>query len=259
MNRFQRNEMLFTSAGAKALSEKKVTVFGVGGVGGYVCEMLCRSGVGTLRIVDHDTVDETNINRQIIALSSTVGMDKVDAMTRRLKDINPDCTVIQHKIFFLPESLKNPENSEKHFDFEGDDFVVDAIDTVSSKIALAQECARLRVPLVSSMGTGNRLRPEMLEICDISQTEGCPLARVMRRELRKRGILHLPVLFSRETPVKPEFTPEKSVRGAATPASSPFVPSAAGILIASYVVRRLLQCEGILERTHEYVPSEDKG
>lgn len=233
MNRFQRNEMLFTKEGQEKLKNKKVIVFGVGGVGGYVCEMLARSGIGQISIVDHDRVDLTNINRQIIALSSTVGRDKVEVMTERIRDISPACTVIPIKQFILPETKDG-------FPFEEQDFAVDAIDTVSGKLAIIEECIRLGIPVISSMGTGNKLHPELLEITDISKTQYCPLARVMRRELKSRGICHLPVLFSKEVPVKAQFAPEDSFKGRATPASSPFVPSTAGILIASYVVNRLL-------------------
>ena len=159
MNRFQRNEMLFTPEGVRKLKDKKVTVFGVGGVGGYVCEMLGRSGIGHFVLVDKDQVDVTNINRQIIALSSTVGKDKVEVMKERLIEINPECEVTSVKAFLLPENKGD-------FDFEHNDFVVDAIDTVSAKIVIAEECTRLGVPLISSMGTGNKLHPEMLKITD---------------------------------------------------------------------------------------------
>ena len=241
MDRFLRNEMLYTPAGAQALQKKKVTVFGVGGVGSYVCEALGRSGVGELVLVDHDTVDMTNINRQIIALTSTVGRPKVEVMADRLRDINPDCRVTTIRSFLLPEN-------KEEFDFASPDFVVDAVDTVSAKLTIVEECVKNGVPVISAMGTGNKMRPEMLEISDLSKTEGCPLARVMRRELRARGITHLPVVYSKELPIKPAFIPEGSTKGAATPASSPFVPSAAGILIASYVVRRLLETEATAEK-----------
>lgn len=234
MDRFLRNRMLFGNEGQEALFHKKVTVFGVGGVGGYVIEMLARSGVGTLEIVDHDTVSESNINRQIIALSSTVGKDKVEVMAERIKEINPNCKVIPRKEFFLPENAHL-------FDFSSSDFVVDAIDTVSGKIAIIEGCTKIGTPVISSMGTGNKLHPELLEIADIAKTSVCPLARVMRRELKKRGIAHLPVLFSKEEPIRPTFFDDETPKGKAAPASSPFVPSSAGILIASYVVRELLK------------------
>jgi tRNA A37 threonylcarbamoyladenosine dehydratase len=234
MDRFLRNRMLFGDEGQSRLSQKKVTVFGVGGVGGYVIEMLARSGVGTLEIVDHDTISRSNINRQIIALDSTVGKDKVEVMAERIKEINPNCRVIARKEFFLPENAHL-------FDFSKSDFVVDAIDTVSGKIAIIEGCTKIGTPVISSMGTGNKLHPELLEIADISKTSVCPLARVMRRELKKRGIAHLPVLFSKEEPLKPAFFDDDTPKGKAAPASSPFVPSSAGILIASYVVRELLK------------------
>ena len=234
MDRFLRNRMLFGNEGQEALFKKKVTVFGVGGVGGYVIEMLARSGIGTLEIVDHDTVSRSNINRQIIALDSTVGKDKVEVMAERIREINPHCNVIPRKEFFLPENAHL-------FDFSTSDFVVDAIDTVSGKIAIIESCTKIGTPVISSMGTGNKLHPEMLEIADISKTSVCPLARVMRRELKSRGITHLPVLFSREEPLQPCFFDDDTPPGKAAPASSPFVPSSAGILIASYVVRELLK------------------
>ena len=234
MDRFLRNRMLFGNEGQELLFSKKVTVFGVGGVGGYVCEMLARSGVGTIEIVDHDTVSESNINRQIIALSSTVGKDKVAVMEKRLKEINPHCNVIARKEFFLPENAHL-------FDFTDRDFVVDAIDTVCGKLAIIEGCVKAGTPVISSMGTGNKLHPEMLEITDLAKTSVCPLARVMRRELKNRGITHLPVLFSKEAPLKPTFFDDDTPKGKAAPASSPFVPSSAGILIASYVVRELLK------------------
>ena len=234
MDRFLRNRMLFGNEGQELLFSKRVTVFGVGGVGGYVCEMLARSGVGTLELVDHDTVSQSNINRQIIALSSTVGKDKVEVMAQRIREINPDCTVIPRKEFFLPENAHL-------FDFKERDFVVDAIDTVSGKLAIIEGCVNAGTPVISSMGTGNKMHPEMLEITDLAKTSVCPLARVMRKELKSRGITHLPVLFSREEPMKPSFFDDNTPKGKAAPASSPFVPSAAGILIASYVVRELLK------------------
>ena len=236
MDRFLRNRMLFGNEGQELLFSKKVTVFGVGGVGGYVCEMLARSGVGTIEIVDHDTVSESNINRQIIALSSTVGKDKVAVMEKRIEEINPLCKVIARKEFFLPENAHL-------FDFTDRDFVVDAIDTVCGKLAIIEGCVKAGTPVISSMGTGNKLHPEMLEITDLAKTSVCPLARVMRRELKNRGITHLPVLFSKEEPLKPTFFDDDTPKGKAAPASSPFVPSSAGILIASYVVRELLKGE----------------
>lgn len=236
MNRFERNAMLFSPVGVEKLKKKRVTVFGIGGVGGYVVEMLARSGIGTLTIIDHDIIDITNINRQIIALESTVGKDKVKVMAERIYEINRDCTVIPIKKFILPQNKGD-------FRFAGEDFVVDAIDTVSGKLAIIEECVAQNVPIISSMGTGNKLNPELLRITDISKTNYCPLARVMRKELKNRGITHLPVLYSEEQPTKPQFTHQEDGKARATPSSSPFVPSAAGIFIASYVVRELLKSE----------------
>lgn len=235
MNRFQRFEMLVGSDAVSNLKSKKVIVFGVGGVGGYVCEALCRSGVGTIDVVDNDTVSTTNINRQIIATTKTVGMNKTTVMAERMKEINPDISVKEFNMFYLPETADEIDLSEY-------DFVVDAIDTVSGKIELAVRCQRLGVPLVSSMGTGNKLDPAKIVVTDIYKTKVCPLARVMRNLCKKNGIKKLAVVYSEEETKTPLFQPEENDNpGKSIPASSAFVPPCAGLTIASYVVNNLVK------------------
>ena len=241
-----RTELLLGEAGIEKLSKARVAVFGIGGVGGYVTEALCRSGVGALDLIDHDTVSVTNLNRQVIALHSTVGQYKTDVMEKRLLDINPDVKITIHKCFYLPET-------KDQFDFSVYSYVVDAVDTVTAKLLLAEEAKKAGVPLISSMGTGNKLDPSKLQVSDVFETSVDPLARVMRRELRKRGIDHLKVVWSTEEPRKPLLdartirmmegspVPEESVRLKDIPGSCAFVPAAAGLLIASEVVRDLLK------------------
>ena len=243
---FMRTELLLGEEGIKNLSNARVAVFGIGGVGGYVTEALCRSGVGALDLIDHDTVSITNLNRQVIALHSTVGQYKTDVMEKRLLDINPDVKITIHKCFYLPET-------KDQFDFSVYSYVVDAVDTVTAKLLLAEEAKKAGVPLISSMGTGNKLDPSFLRVSDVFETSVDPLARVMRRELRKRGIDHLKVVWSTEEPRKPLLdarsirmmegspVPEESVRLKDIPGSCAFVPAAAGLLIASEVVRDLLK------------------
>ena len=243
---FMRTELLLGEAGIEKLSKARVAVFGIGGVGGYVTEALCRSGVGALDLIDHDTVSVTNLNRQVIALHSTVGQYKTDVMEKRLLDINPDVKITVHKCFYLPET-------KDQFDFSVYSYVVDAVDTVTAKLLLAEEAKKAGVPLISSMGTGNKLDPSKLQVSDVFETSVDPLARVMRRELRKRGIDHLKVVWSTEEPRKPLLdartirmmegspVPEESVRLKDIPGSCAFVPAAAGLLIASEVVRDLLK------------------
>ena len=220
------------------LRKSRVAVFGIGGVGGYVCEALIRSGVGEIDIIDNDTVSLTNLNRQIIALHSTVGQNKVDVMEKRLLDVNPDCAVHKHQIFF-------EEETQGEIDFESLDYVVDAIDSVKSKLLIAKICNEKNIPLISSMGTGNKLDPTQLEISDISKTSYDPLARVMRRELKKLGINHLTVVYSKEEGVKPdeasidELMKEEGIEKRTVPASNAFVPSTAGLIIASKVIKDL--------------------
>ena len=224
-NQFERTELLLGKEAVEKLKSKRVAVFGVGGVGGYVCEALARSGVGELDIIDNDTVALSNINRQIIALHSTLGMYKVDVAERRLLDINPDIKVNKYKCFFLPETAGE-------FDFSKYDYVVDAIDTVTGKLGLIECAERAGVKIISSMGAGNKLDPTGFEVSDIFKTSVDPLARVMRKELRARGIKKLKVVYSREEPVK---TGQGS-----TPGSTAFVPSVAGLIIAGEVISELI-------------------
>jgi len=227
--------MLLGKEAVEKLKNSRVAVFGIGGVGGHTAEALIRAGVGTLDIVDSDRVSVSNINRQIFALHSTVGEYKVDVAKARLLDINPEAVINTYSCFYLPEE------SRGIFDFSLYDYVVDAIDTVSGKIGLVMECQRHDVPIISSMGTGNKVDPTMLKVSDIYKTSVCPLARVMRNELKKRGVKRLKVVYSEETPIIPHFMPEEDSTHPrrTTPASSSFVPSVAGLIIASEVIKDL--------------------
>ena len=239
LNEFSRTRMLLGDDAMARLASARVAVFGVGGVGGYVVEALARSGVGALELIDDDAVSLTNINRQIIALHSTVGMPKVDAARARVLDICPKTQVIAHRAFFTPETAAQ-------FDFTQYSYVVDAIDTVSGKIELAVRAHAAGVPILSCMGAGNKLDPTAFEVTDISNTSVDPLARVMRRELRRRGIDHLTVVYSKEparTPLPdPDVEAEKGKRRS-VPASNAFVPAVAGLIAASKVIRDLADCE----------------
>ena len=195
MNEFSRTELLIGQAALEKLQNSRVAIFGVGGVGGYVCEALVRSGVGHFDLIDNDTVSLTNINRQIIALHSTIGKLKVDVMKERMLDINPDVDVLVHPCFYLPETADQ-------FDFSNYDYVVDAIDTVTGKIEIIVQADAHQVPVISSMGAGNKLNPAMMEVSDIYKTSVCPLARVMRRELKKRHIKHCKVVYSKEKAIQ---------------------------------------------------------
>ena len=227
--RFERTEMLFGNDAMEKLHKASVLVVGVGGVGGFVCEALARCGVGRMTIVDHDTVDITNINRQIIALSSTVGMKRVDAMKKRIEDINSLCEVRAAAEFYTAEM------SESLFDRQYD-YIVDAIDTVTAKLNLIKTAKEKNIPIISALGTGNKSDPLRFEITDISKTSVCPLAKVMRRELRKMGIEHTKVLFSREEPLK--IQQEKGER---LVSSNSFTPSVAGLLIGREVVLDIIK------------------
>lgn len=224
-NQFSRTARVLGEPALQTLSTKHVAIFGLGGVGGYAAEALVRSGIGRFDLIDHDRVDMTNLNRQIIATHKTVGRDKAEVMRERMLDINPDVQVSIHPCFFLPENADN-------FDFTGYDYVIDAVDTVTAKIELVMRARTAGVPIISCMGTGNKLNPAMLEVADIYKTSVCPLAKVMRHELRKRGVEKLKVVYSKEEPVK---THDR------IPGSTAFVPPAAGLLIASEVVRDLLE------------------
>ena len=233
LNEFSRTRMLLGEEAMARLAAARVAVFGIGGVGGHVVEALARSGVGTLELIDNDTVSLTNINRQIIALHSTLDMPKVEAARARELDICPQSRVIAHQAFFTPETADR-------FDFTQYSYVVDAIDTVSGKIELAVRAHAAGVPILSCMGAGNKLDPTAFEVTDISKTSVDPLARVMRRELRKRGIDHLTVVYSREparTPLPdPDMEAERGQRRS-VPASNAFVPAVAGLIAASKVIR----------------------
>ena len=225
---FDRTRGVLGDGAMEKLKNSRVAVFGIGGVGGYVAEALARSGVGALDLIDKDDVSITNINRQIVALHSTVGRAKTEVMRERIADINPNCRVTEHKIFYLPENADD-------LDLSAYDFVVDAIDTVTAKLELAVRTRVLDVPFIACLGTGNKVDPSRLKISDVAKTSVCPLARVMRRELKVRGINHLTVLWSDEEPIKSKITED----GRPVPASTAFVPSAAGLMIASHVVREL--------------------
>lgn len=226
--KFIRTAALIGDAGMERLFAARVAIFGIGGVGGYVAEALARSGISKLDLIDADTVSVSNINRQIIATEKTVGKSKTALMKERILDINGKAEVRTFELFFSEETADV-------FDFSEYDYVIDAIDTVKSKLELAERCRAAGVPLISSMGTGNKLDPTKLEITDISKTSVCPLARVMRGELRRRGINHLKVLYSKEIPIR--AVASDSQNGRHSPASSAFVPPAAGLAIAAEVVR----------------------
>lgn len=221
---FSRTAQLLGNENVEKLFDKHVIVFGVGGVGGYVVEALVRSGVGKISIVDNDVVNESNINRQIIAFHSTIGMQKVEVLKNRILDINPECQVFVYNQFFLPENSND-------FDFSIYDYVVDAVDTVTAKIEIIKKSKESNVPVISSMGTGNKLNPVGFKVSDISKTKVCPLARVMRNELKKRGISKVKCVYSEENPVIQTKTP----------VSVAFVPPVAGLLIASEVIEDLIK------------------
>ncbi|MBQ1366648.1 MAG: tRNA threonylcarbamoyladenosine dehydratase [Firmicutes bacterium] len=230
---FGRTALLIGDEGIEKLGRCRIAVFGLGGVGSYVVEALARSGVGALDLIDSDRVAPSNINRQIIALHSTIGRLKTEVTEERVHDINPDCIVKTYPIFYLPDTADQ-------FDFSVYDYVVDAIDTVSAKLMLAEECQRKGIPLISSMGTGRKLDPGQFEVADIYQTSVCPLAKVMRYECRKRGIQSLKVVYSRELPAEPAESSETPPPGRrSVPGSIAFVPSTAGLMIAGEVIKDL--------------------
>ena len=224
---FSSTELLLGEEAMEILKNARVAVFGIGGVGGYVTEALARSGVGALDLTDKDRVCLSNLNRQIIATHKSIGKYKTEVMRERILDINPEAEVRTHECFYLPET-------KGEFDFSSYSYVVDAVDTVTAKLSLAEEAKAAGVPIISSMGAGNKLNPFLFEAADIYETSVCPLARVMRRELRKRGIDHLKVVYSKEAPLRP-------LREADGPGSTAFVPSVAGLLIASEVIRDLTE------------------
>lgn len=239
MTQFLRTELLLGEEAVKKLSAARVAVFGIGGVGGYTCEALVRSGVGAFDLIDDDKVSLTNLNRQIIATQKTIGRDKVEVMKERMLDINPDTDVRIYKRFFLPE------NAEE-FPFAEYDYIVDAVDTVTAKIALVMKAKEKGIPVISSMGAGNKLNADMFRVSDIYQTNVCPLAKVMRRELKKRDVEKLKVVYSEEKPIKPRadslFDTDENQEHSqkrAIPGSVAFVPSVAGLIIAGEVIKDL--------------------
>ena len=229
---FIRTRMLLGDEALEKLQKARVAVFGIGGVGGYAVEALARSGIGQLDLIDHDTVSVSNINRQILATHSTVGMLKVDAAKQRILDINPNCVVRTFPAFYLPETAGE-------FDFTQYDYVVDAIDTVTGKLQLAQRAYEVGTPIISCMGTGNKLDASGFEVADISKTSMCPLARIMRKELAKRGIKHMKVVFSKEEALTPTGWEEEAAAlgKRQIPGSVAFVPGAAGLILAGEVIK----------------------
>lgn len=234
-NRFEREEQLIGSEALERLKKSRVALFGVGGVGSYAAEALARCGVGYIELIDNDVVSRSNINRQLCALESTVGRPKVSVMAERMRDINPEIVVVERQEFFLPETKEN-------FDFSGYDYVIDAIDTVSGKIAIAECAVSAGVPMISCMGTGNKCDPTAFRVVDLQKTNTCPLARVMRRELKKRGIEHLTVVYSEEV-AKRSISAERSEGGKIPPASIAFVPSVAGLIAASEAVKSITRAQ----------------
>lgn len=229
-----RSALLLGEEALEKLAASRVAVFGIGGVGGFAAEALARAGVGTIDLVDKDVVSLSNINRQIIALHSTLGRAKVEVMRERIRDINPEIVVHAHECFFLPENAGE-------FDFTQYDYVVDAVDTVTAKIEIILQAKKANVPVISSMGAGNKLHPELFEVSDIYHTCVCPLAKVMRKELKKRGVDSLKVVYSREEPKKPLQTIQEEGRRA-LPGSVAFVPSVAGLILAGEVIMDMISC-----------------
>lgn len=232
-DQFCRTEMLLGKSALERLNNAHVAVFGLGGVGSYAAEALARAGVGSLTVVDDDVIAESNINRQLYALHSTLGQAKAEVAKLRIKDINPNCRVTALKVRF-------DNTMAEQFDFSVYDYVVDAIDTVTSKLLLAVLCKQADTPIICCMGTGNKLDAAAFEVADISKTSVCPLAKVMRRELKKRGIEHVKVVYSKENPLTPTDLEQSSKRQ--TPGSMPYVPSVAGLLLSGEVIKDLIKC-----------------
>ena len=229
---FLRTAMLLGEEAIEKLQKARVAVFGIGGVGGYTVEALARAGIGRIDVIDNDTVSLSNINRQILATHSTVGMPKVEAAKKRILDINPDCQVVTHQVFYTPET-------EGQFDFTQYDYIVDAIDTVTGKLALVQNAHAVGTPIICCMGTGNKLDASAFQVADISKTSMCPLARIMRKELGKRGIKHLKVVYSQEEALTPTGWEEEAAAlgKRQIPGSVSFVPGAAGLILAGEVIK----------------------
>lgn len=232
-NYFSREELLIGKEAIEILKNSRVAVFGVGGVGGFVVEVLARCGVGTIDVIDNDVVDPSNINRQIIATVDTIGQEKVNVVEQRIKSINPNAVVNKHRCFFLPETAKD-------FDFTRFDYVVDAIDTVSGKIEIILQAKKAGVPVISCMGAGNKLDPTAFVVTDIYKTSVCPLARVMRQKLKKLGVQDLKVVYSTEKAMKPNYPPDMPPQRKAAPGSVAFVPSVAGIIAGGEVIKDLI-------------------
>ena len=255
LNQFSRTELLYGEQAMEHMASCRVAVFGIGGVGGYTVEALARSGIGALDLIDDDKVCLTNINRQILATRKTVGRYKVDVAEERVHDINPDCKVRKYQTFYLPQT-------QDQFDFSEYDYVVDAIDTVTGKLTIIENAKKAGVPVISSMGAGNKLNPAAFEVADLYETSICPLAKVMRRECRKRGIDSLKVVYSKEPPIQPfedmaisckqncicpPGAEHKCTQRRAIPGSTAFVPSVVGLIIAGEVINDL--CDGFRKKT----------
>ncbi len=241
--RFIRTELLLGKNAMEKLRRSRVAVFGIGGVGGYAVEALARSGVGAIDLIDNDKVSLSNVNRQIYATDRTVGLYKVDVAKERILSINPECMVRTYKVFYLPEIAKA-------FDLMNYDYIIDAIDTVTGKLALARNAKECSVPMISSMGAGNKLDPTKFEVADISETSVCPLARTMRRELKKLGVESLKVVYSKEQPVCLKGELELSESGRVIPGSTAFVPSVAGLIIAGEVIKDLISLPDKMDKSY---------
>lgn len=265
LNQFSRTELLLGKDAMERLEKSRVAIFGVGGVGGYTAEALARSGVGTIDLIDDDKVCLTNLNRQIIATRKTVGKYKADVMKERILEINPHAVVHTHKCFFLPEN-------RDEFDFSQYSYVVDAVDTVTAKIQLVLEAQEANVPIISSMGAGNKLNPAGFEVADIYETSVCPLAKVMRRELRKRNVKHLKVVYSKEKPIRliedmsiscrthcicPPGAKRKCTERRDIPGSVAFVPSVVGLIMAGEVVRDIAENSDVIKKSKEIELKDD--
>lgn len=233
LNQFSRTELLIGNEGIEKLNKAKVAVFGIGGVGSFVVEGLTRAGVGSFILVDHDKISLTNLNRQIHATRKTIDKYKVDVMKERILDINPEAKVETYKEFYMPDSKEDILDTSI-------DYIVDAVDTVTAKIELIINAQKLNIPIISSMGTGNKLDPTKFEVTDIYKTSVCPLAKVMRKELKSRGIKKLKVVYSKEEPIKPSITIEEKTNKNQIPGSVSFVPSVAGLIIAGEVIKDII-------------------
>lgn len=239
LTQFSRTELLLGEESMDKLNKARVAIFGIGGVGGYVCEALVRSGIRSFDLIDDDKVCLTNLNRQIIATHKTIGQYKVDVMKERMLDINPEADVRVYRSFFLPENADQ-------FPFSEYDYVIDAVDTITAKIELVMKCQEMNIPIISSMGAGNKLEGSAFRVADIYKTKMCPLAKVMRRELKQRGVKQLKVVYSEEQPISPEMESEEETKRRSTPGSLAFVPSVAGLIMAGEVVKDLTGKKGVM-------------